>query len=180
MSAASATAKRTTVLMADSRVGRPQIRFICAERSLKNHETAPCRLPGARGRVNPKRRQGPRTLPRSYPRCRMGRTRAFALGLFPALAAGLLAAEAPVGAPGPKPIAVVGATVRTQTDAGDIVGTIVVRDGKVTALGKDVPIPADATRIDGTGCVVAPGLIDARGALGLNPAAAREGGRDAT
>ena len=111
----------------------------------------------------------------------MGRTRDLALGLSLALAAGLLAAEAPAPAPvpPPRPLALVGGLVRTQTDAGDFVGAVVVRGGHIEAAGPDVKVPADAVRIDASKCVITPGLIDARGTLGLHPAAAREGGREA-
>lgn len=45
--------------------------------------------------------------------------------------------------------------------------TIVVRDGKIVALGTSVPVPADARRVEGTGKVVTPGLFHAQSALGL-------------
>jgi imidazolonepropionase-like amidohydrolase len=92
---------------------------------------------------------------------------------------------APTGSEGvPAPenggaLALVGATIRTQTDAGDFVGTVVIAGGKVVAVGPDVPVPGGARRIDLRGHVITPGLIDARSTLGLNPAAAKEGGRDA-
>src|SRR5262245_50565086 len=107
------------------------------------------------------------------PGCRMGRSPFFALG------AALLATAGPSAAE-PPPVAVMGGLVRTQTDAGEVVGTVVIQGGKVVAVGRDAAIPPGAVRIDATGCVVAPGLIDARGTLGLNAAAAREGGREAT
>src|SRR5262249_21578944 len=95
----------------------------------------------------------------------------------PGAGAGSEAAPAPV--PGARPLALVGALIRTQSDAGDLVGTLVVQDGKIAALGREVPIPPNARRLDLTGHVITPGLIDARGQLRLNPAAAQEGGRDA-
>src|SRR5262245_44686013 len=102
--------------------------------------------------------------------------------------AGLLArsltAATPEGAlapaPEPRTLALVGARVRTQTEAGDFVGTVIIREGKVVALGPDVPVPADARRIDLSSHVLTPGLIDPHGALGLHPAAAKGGGREAT
>jgi imidazolonepropionase-like amidohydrolase len=110
----------------------------------------------------------------------MGRISAFASGLLAAFAAGSSAAENAAPAPEQPPIALVGGLIRTQTDDGDFVGTVVVRGGKIVAVGKDVPVPADAVRIDVSKCVITPGLIDARGVLGLNVAAAKEGGRDGT
>jgi CubicO group peptidase (beta-lactamase class C family) len=41
--------------------------------------------------------------------------------------------------------------------------TIVVRNGRIVAVGRDVPVPADATRTDLTGKTVIPGLINAHG-----------------
>jgi imidazolonepropionase-like amidohydrolase len=40
-------------------------------------------------------------------------------------------------------------------------GTVLMRDGKIVAVGANVAIPADATRIDATGKVVTPGLVNA-------------------
>lgn len=55
-------------------------------------------------------------------------------------------------------------------------GTIVVRDGLITAVGANVAVPADARVIDGAGLTVYPGFIDSYGTLGLpSPAAARGG-----
>src|SRR5262249_13966912 len=99
-------------------------------------------------------------------------------GIILGLLAGSLAlarAEAPAG---PKVLALVGGEVLTPTDAGAIEGPCLVRDGKVVAVGPKVEVPADATRIDVTGCVVTPGLIDARSTLWLTAAAAREGAAD--
>ena len=44
---------------------------------------------------------------------------------------------------------------------GDVVGTIVVRGGKITAVGANAAIPAGIKVIDGTGKFVMPGIIDA-------------------
>ncbi len=57
--------------------------------------------------------------------------------------------------------AIVGA--RLFTGEGDSIpaGTIICRDGLITAVGEDVNVPADATTIDGSGLVVYPGFIDA-------------------
>src|SRR5690606_615866 len=38
--------------------------------------------------------------------------------------------------------------------------TILVRDGRIVAVGPDVQVPADAERIDLTGWTVMPGFID--------------------
>ncbi|GMR13052.1 MAG: hypothetical protein BMS9Abin29_1251 [Gemmatimonadota bacterium] len=59
-------------------------------------------------------------------------------------------------------------------------GTIVVRDGIITAIGDDVQTPPGAWVIDGTGLTVYPGLIDGLSTLGMSAEDApppREGGR---
>jgi imidazolonepropionase-like amidohydrolase len=48
--------------------------------------------------------------------------------------------------------------------------TIVLRDGKVVALGNDVAVPADAVVLDGTGKFVTPGIVDTHTHLGVYPA----------
>ncbi|HLJ91836.1 MAG TPA: amidohydrolase family protein, partial [Gemmataceae bacterium] len=77
-----------------------------------------------------------------------------------------------------KPLALVGGHLWTQTDAGSIDGTILIRDDKIAAVGQKVTIPEDAEKIDVAGCVITPGLIDARSSLWLTPAAVRESGSD--
>lgn len=46
-------------------------------------------------------------------------------------------------------------------------GTVLVRDGKIVAVGSSVTVPSDATRIDATGKWVTPGLINALTGLGV-------------
>jgi len=50
-------------------------------------------------------------------------------------------------------------------------GTIVMRDGLITAVGENAKIPADARVIEGAGLTVYPGLIDGYTSLGLTAAA---------
>lgn len=45
-------------------------------------------------------------------------------------------------------------------------GVLLVRDGKIAAIGKDVAIPAGARVIDAASCFIMPGLIDAFTTLG--------------
>ncbi len=66
-----------------------------------------------------------------------------------------------------KPIAIKGATIHPVSGADIPSGTIVFENGKITALGPDATIPADAEVIDGTGKHVYPGLINANTVLGL-------------
>ena len=74
-----------------------------------------------------------------------------------AIAAALLAPAVAMG----QDLAIRNATIITIAN-GDIEnGTIVMRGGKITAVGKDVAIPAGIRVIDGTGKFVMPGIIDA-------------------
>jgi imidazolonepropionase-like amidohydrolase len=97
------------------------------------------------------------------------------VGLF--LLGSLLPAD-PGPPAGPGVLALVGGRVLTQTDQGTVEGTVLVRDGTIAAVGSGVAVPPGATRIDVTGFVVTPGLIDARSTLGLSGAEAREGAGD--
>src|SRR6266481_4234649 len=88
--------------------------------------------------------------------------------LIPAVRALLFGAAAATGAAasafsalGAQDIAIRNATIITITN-GDIEnGTIVVRNGKITAVGRNVNVPAGVRVIDGTGKFVMPGIIDA-------------------
>lgn len=70
-------------------------------------------------------------------------------------------------APQTTPVALIGGTIHTVT--GDIIenGTIVFSDGKITAIGITVDIPADAQRIQVSGKHIYPGLVAAHSILGL-------------
>src|SRR5688572_16869549 len=59
--------------------------------------------------------------------------------------------------------------VRIVTAPGRVIpnGTVVVRDGRITAVGPQAAIPATAIRLDLAGMTVYPGLIDAATSLGL-------------
>lgn len=64
--------------------------------------------------------------------------------------------------------AIINGVVHTQSDAGVIKeGTVLIRDGRIAAVGNDVVIPEDAQVIDAAGKVVTPGLMDPSSALGL-------------
>ncbi|HEV2320858.1 MAG TPA: amidohydrolase family protein [Gammaproteobacteria bacterium] len=65
--------------------------------------------------------------------------------------------------------AITGGTVYTLGTAGKLEhATVIVRDGKIAAVGTDVAIPADAKRIDATGKLVTPGIIDPESEFGLD------------
>ena len=57
-------------------------------------------------------------------------------------------------------------------------GTIILRNGRIEALGVNVAAPSDATIVDGTGLFVYPGLIDAGTNLGLTEIGSVPGGED--
>jgi imidazolonepropionase-like amidohydrolase len=81
-----------------------------------------------------------------------------------------LAAPAAAQVPAPPqsgPIALTGATIHTVAHGVIENGTIVFDGGKIIAVGTDVTIPANATRVDATGKHVYPGLIDAYSAMGI-------------
>ena len=59
-------------------------------------------------------------------------------------------------------------------------GTVLLRDGKIVAVGADVAIPADAQRVDATGKIVTPGLVNAATQLGLVEIGAVGSTRDAS
>ncbi len=82
-----------------------------------------------------------------------------------------------------RPLAIRNATVMTAAGPSIRNGTVVVRDGKIAAVGADVPVPADAVVVDGTGKFVTPGVIDVHSHLGVYPApggAALSDGNEAT
>lgn len=69
---------------------------------------------------------------------------------------------------GAEVTAIIGGTVHTVAAAGTIEGaTILIEDGKITAVGANVTVPDGARRVDATGMVITPGLIDALSRLGL-------------
>src|SRR5262245_43362101 len=65
------------------------------------------------------------------------------------------------------PIAIRNATILTATGPRIQNGTIVLRDGKIVAVGANVTVPPDARVIDGTGKFVTPGIIDTHSHLGV-------------
>ncbi len=61
----------------------------------------------------------------------------------------------------PPAIAIRGATILTVTKGIILKGTIVLRGGKIEALGANVPVPAGAQIVEADGRFVSPGIIDA-------------------
>ncbi|HKH44251.1 MAG TPA: amidohydrolase family protein [Thermoanaerobaculia bacterium] len=76
-------------------------------------------------------------------------------------------------------VAIVGGTVYTVGPAGKIEGgTILLEDGKVRAVGRDVAVPDGARQIDAKGKVVTPGFMDSLTRLGLVEVSQVEGTND--
>ena len=76
----------------------------------------------------------------------------------------IVAAAIPAAA---QTIAITNGTVYPVSSAPIPNGTVLIRDGVIVAVGARVTIPADARRIDATGKVVTPGLINSVTELGV-------------
>jgi imidazolonepropionase-like amidohydrolase len=75
-----------------------------------------------------------------------------------------------------KPLAIRGARVYSGTGAPLDGAVVLVEKGRITAVGKDVAIPASAEVVDATGKVLIPGLIDAASRLFIPPGSERSAG----
>ncbi len=75
-------------------------------------------------------------------------------------------------------IAITGGTVYPVSGPKLEHATVLIRDGKIAAVGTTVTVPPDATRIDATGKWVTPGLIDGAGQMGLVEIGAVPGTRE--
>jgi len=63
--------------------------------------------------------------------------------------------------PAGRLVAITNATIMTASNGTIPKGTIVIRDGKIAAVGANVAVPAGAQVIDGNGKFVIPGIVDA-------------------
>lgn len=63
--------------------------------------------------------------------------------------------------------AIVGARIVPVSGPTVESGTVVIQNGKISAMGANVSVPAGAERIEGRGLTVFPGMIDAATAMGL-------------
>jgi imidazolonepropionase-like amidohydrolase len=79
-------------------------------------------------------------------------------------AAALLLAAGPAAA---QTIAIEGGTVYTAVGAPIRGGTVLIRDGRIAAVGANVAVPAGAVHVDARGKWVTPGLIESSTELGL-------------
>jgi imidazolonepropionase-like amidohydrolase len=77
-------------------------------------------------------------------------------------------------------IAITGGTVYPVAGPKLTNATVLIRDGKIAAVGTAVTVPAGASRIDAKGKWVTPGFIDGGGQLGLVEIGAVEGTREAS
>jgi imidazolonepropionase-like amidohydrolase len=64
-------------------------------------------------------------------------------------------------------IAITGGTVYPVSGPKIENATVLIRDGRIAAVGANVSVPAGATRIDAAGKWVTPGLFDGAGQMGL-------------
>lgn len=94
----------------------------------------------------------------------------------PALALLLAAAFAPLSA---QTLAITGGRVFPVSGPPIDNGTVLIRDGRIVAVGRDVEIPQGAERIDATGRWVTPGIINPATQLGLVEISAEPTTRDA-
>ncbi|HEY8572806.1 amidohydrolase family protein [Phenylobacterium sp.] len=78
-----------------------------------------------------------------------------------------VAVWAMAGAAAAQTVAITNARVLTAGPGGEIArGTVVIRDGKIAAVGANVAIPQGAQVVDARGGVVTPGLVATNSALG--------------
>lgn len=79
-----------------------------------------------------------------------------------------------------EPVAIVGATVHTMTDAGTLKGaTVIIEDGQISEVRRGRVVPDGARVIEADGKVVTPGLFAAQSMLGLTEVSAVAGTVDA-
>src|SRR3546814_459935 len=120
---------------------------------------------------------------------------ALAAALALALGGGIAHADDSQSAFGPDPypstyqriaapaVLIDNATVLTGTGMRMDHADVLMADGRIVAVGGDLQAPAGATRIDGTGKWVTPGIIDVHSHLGVYPspgARAHSDGNEAT
>ena len=100
-------------------------------------------------------------------RARFVQLAAAALLAVPVSATAQLGSHNPL--PGPRSTFAI-RNARIVPVSGPVVerGTIVVQDGKISAIGSDVNVPSGAQLIDGTGLHVYPGMMDAGTSMGLS------------
>ena len=73
-----------------------------------------------------------------------------------------------------QPVAIVGGEVHTGTGVAVPAATVLIVDGKITAVGAGLEVPEGAEVISAEGMVVTPGFLDAHTFLGARPVGSRE------
>ncbi len=76
--------------------------------------------------------------------------------------------QQPANAAAPTTFAIRGGTVLTITGGVIQNGTVLVRDGKIAAVGANVTVPPGVQVVDATGKFVAPGIVDAHQHIALD------------
>ncbi|MFM1872036.1 MAG: hypothetical protein RL398_1458 [Planctomycetota bacterium] len=89
--------------------------------------------------------------------------------------AALLALAAAASAQDSRPIAFTNARIFTAAGPTIDAGTLVVRNGKIEAVGKDAVVPAGARVVDCAGKTIMPGLVSGLSRAGLDAPAPRRG-----
>ena len=85
------------------------------------------------------------------------------------------------GAAAAETYAITNGVIQTMGPQGVIRnGTVVIEDGRITAVGENVNVPSDAEVIDAKGKVVTPGIMDPSSYLGLIEIGAEEDTVDAS
>jgi imidazolonepropionase-like amidohydrolase len=79
-----------------------------------------------------------------------------------------LVAPAPVPAQTPNAVLIQNATILTVTQGTIEHGSILIRDGKIAAVGADVQVPAGTTVIDATDQFIIPGIIDCHSHIAID------------
>lgn len=93
----------------------------------------------------------------------------------------VVAAASAVAMPaGAQTIAITGGKVYPVSGPPIEGGTVVIVNGKISAVGSGIPIPEGAQRIDATGKIVTPGFVNAATQLGVQEVAAVNNTRDAS
>lgn len=87
--------------------------------------------------------------------------------ILPLLAVALCAGTLPARAQNP-PLVIRGATILTMTHGAIENGTVVIRDGKIEAVGAQAAVPEGAQVIDAQGEYLLPGLVDPHSHLGVD------------
>ena len=77
-----------------------------------------------------------------------------------------------------KPVLIKNTTILTGTGEQIDNASILFRDSKISAIGTNLEVPANANVIEGKGKWVSPGLIDVRSHLGVYPAPDHEATQD--